>query len=92
MTTTNKASRVVFTGTREWWEIVGRDEEVVAADECFPAGWQRAAELAEIDVDDPESWISQVTEVAERHSAIKVGDYACCQGIGSDVIFVRLEI
>lgn len=82
--------KVVFTGTSDWWQIVNGNDEIVCDAEPFTGEWEQAAELAEINVDDDESWVSVVTHVDERHTAIKVGDYACCDGYGCDVIFVRL--
>lgn len=80
--------RRVFTGTYDWFQIVERRKEIVLADGT-PPGWEESAEAAEIDPDDPESWVAEVKSVDERHSAIRPGDHVCCQGIGSDVIFVR---
>jgi len=91
MSTTIETSRVVFTASWEWWEIVSRDEEIVTDDESVWTGrWEEAASLAGTNIQDYESWVVQVTEVADRHPAIRPGDYACCDGYGSDVVFVRL--
>jgi hypothetical protein len=90
MTTTNQTGRVVFTGTADWWRIVSDRGEVVTG-EPWKGDWERAAGVAGIDTDDTESWVCRVVEVDDRHAAIRPGDYACCQGIGSDVAFVRLE-
>lgn len=90
-TTKTETSRVVFTASWAWWEIVSRDGEVVTDDEsCWTGRWEDAASIAETNIDDSESWVVQVTEVADRHPAIRPGDYACCDGYGSDVVFVRL--
>lgn len=87
---TASEARVVFTGTHGWYEIVERDGELALSEETFPAGWEAAAEAAGVNVDDGESWVALVEEVAERHGAIRPGDYACCDGHGCDVAFVRL--
>jgi hypothetical protein len=82
--------RVIFTATSDWWQIVSRDCEIeTEGGDCFPQGWEDVFVAAGIDGDDPESWCALVTEVAPRHSAIKIGDLACCQGVGDDVYFVR---
>lgn len=83
-------SGVVYTATRDWYQIVDRSGELVLG-EPWEGEWERAAEIAEIDVDDGESWVCRVEEIADRHSAIHVGDYCCCQGIGADMVFVRLS-
>lgn len=85
-TTTGK---VVFTGTNEWWQIVNGSEEITTG-EPFCGDWEEAAEIAETNTDDGESWVCVVESVDDRHSAIKIGDYACCDGNGCDVVFVRL--
>ncbi len=87
MTAKTQTGRVVFTGTYQWWEIVG-DE--IATGEPWEGRWEAAAEVAGLDLTDEEAWVVRVEEVADRHTAIRVGDYACCQGYGSDVEFVRL--
>lgn len=86
-TTTGK---VVFTGTSDWWQIVSQGE-IEIGDGCWDANAERAAAIAEIDVDCEESWVARVTEVNERHTGLRVGDYACSSGIGDDVIFVRMN-
>lgn len=87
---TDTRGKVVFTGTSEWWQIVSRNE--ITTDEgCWNVDSEVAANLAELNLEDAECWVARVTDVSERHSAIKVGDYVCCQGIGSDVVFVRLN-
>ena len=79
--------RCVFTGTADWWQIVSQRGEIELDDD----GWNdTAAIVAELNCDCEESWVSKVTEVDPRHTAIRVGDYACSDGIGDDVIFVRL--
>lgn len=89
---TTKNARVVFTGTWDWWQIVSRDEIEISDDGSYTAEHQAAGQAAELNEDDDESWVAQVTEVAERHSAIRVGDYAVApNGIGGDVVFVRLS-
>ncbi len=89
--TTTETSRVVFTASWAWWEIVSRDEEIVTDDENACTGrWEEAASLAGTNIDYDDSWVVRVTEVDDRHSAIRPGDYACCDGHGSDVVFVRL--
>ena len=85
---TTQADRVVFTETAEWWQIRGAD--FTLADAWQGADCERAAAVAGIDTDDSESWTCRVKQVDEEHSAIRVGDYLCCQGIGGDVVFVRL--
>ncbi len=85
-----KLGKVVFTGTASWWEIVTDRSEIVCESDTFTGEWRAAAEVAEIDVDDTESWVAVVTDAVNRHPAVKVGDYACCGGPGCDVIFVRL--
>jgi hypothetical protein len=90
MKTTNQTGRVVFTGTADWWRIVSDRNEVVTG-EPWKGDWGRAADVAGIDEGDEESWVAVVTEVDDRHAVIRPGDYACCQGIGSDVAFVRLS-
>jgi hypothetical protein len=87
--TTNQTGRVAFTGTADWWRIVSDRGEVVTG-EPWEGDWERAADVADLDLDDEESWVCRVTEVDDRHTAIRPGDYVCCQGIGSDVDFVRL--
>jgi hypothetical protein len=91
MKATNQTDRVAFTGTAEWWRIVSGSGEVVCTEDAFTDEWERAADVAGIDTDDTESWVCRVVEVDDRHAAIRPGDYACCQGIGSDVAFVRLS-
>ena len=88
MTATTKTDRVVFTATAEWWQIRGGD--FTLADAWQGADCERAAGVAEIDTDDTESWVCQIEAVDEEHTAIRAGDYVCCQGIGDDVVFVRL--
>lgn len=87
---TEATGRVVFEATHDWWQIVCRREEIETG-QTWSGRWGEAAGVADIDPDDPESWVEQVTSVAERHEAIQVGDYVCCQGVGSDVRFVRLS-
>lgn len=81
--------RVVFTATADWWQIRGGD--FTLADAWQGADCERAADVAGIDTDDSEAWVCLIEEVDEEHTAIRAGDYACCQGIGDDVVFVRLE-
>ena len=90
MSTTIETSRVVFTASWEWWEIVSRDEEIVTEEDAWTGRWEDAAAIAGTNIDYDDSWVVQVTEVADRHPAIRPGDYACCDGYGSDVVFVRL--
>ena len=87
---TTTTGRVVFTGTADWFRIVADNGEIVTGDAWIGANCDRAALVAELDTEDAESWVAPVTEVDARHTAIQVGDYACCQGIGADVVFVRL--
>ena len=87
---TTEQGKVVFTGTSDWWQIVS-ENEIEIDDGNFDAAAEQAAEIAGTNIDDAESWVAQVTDVAERHSAIKIGDYACCDGYGCDVFFVRLQ-
>lgn len=96
MTSETIADRVVKTCTHGWYEIVRRDAELVLSEE-WPSDEivSRAAAVAKSEdatlLDDCEEfWVARVEEVAERHSAIRVGDYAVCEGHGSDVYFVRL--
>ena len=88
MATTHQIDRVVFTATSEWWQICEGDFTLASA--WCGANCERAASAAEIDVDDPESWAARIEEVDEAHTALRAGDYVCCQGIGEDLIFVRL--
>lgn len=87
--TTEKLTGVVKLCSADWWRIVSDRGEVVTG-ESFQGNYERAAFIAGIDLDDPESWVAVVTAVDDRHNAIRPGDYVCCQGIGSDVAFVRL--
>lgn len=80
--------KVVFTGTEDWWEIVSQGE--IEVSDAWPAGWERAADAADLNTDDEESWVCRVGKVDARHTAIQPGDYVCCQGYGSDVVFVRI--
>ena len=79
--------RVVYTATSEWWQIVCGAGEITVEDEW----WDEAVALCEVDGEDHESWCGRVTRVDSRHSAIHVGNYAVCQGIGDDVMFIRCE-
>lgn len=89
--TATKTGRVVFTGTWDWWQIVSRDEIDLDDSGTYDRDHEAAGELAELNQDDEESWVARVTAVDERHSAIRVGDYAVApNGIGGDVVFVRL--
>ena len=89
--TKSKTGRIVFTGTWDWWQIVCRDEVEISGGDEYTVDHQAAGEIAGLNLDDEESWVAAVTEVAERHSAIRVGDYAVApNGIGGDVVFVRL--
>lgn len=83
-------AKVIFTGTADWWQIVSK-EEIKIDEGNWGGDYEAAFEAAELNADDDESWVACVTEVSDRHSAIKVGDYVCCQGIGDVVIFVRLH-
>lgn len=89
-TKTKQGGRVVFTATHDWWEIVSRDEEIATGD-AWPAGYEAAAAIAGTNLDDEESWVCRVVGDTGRHAAIKAGDYVCCDGYGSDVVFVRLS-
>lgn len=92
METATRQGKVVFTGTWDWWQIVSRDGEIeISNGGEYTADHQTAGAIANLNEDDEESWVARVTEVAERHSAIRVGDYAVApNGIGGDVVFVRL--
>lgn len=87
--TTNTTPRVVYTGDSSWWDIVSRGEIEVGESDWGPRETE-AAEVADLNLDDPECWSAVVTYVDPRHSAIRVGDFACCGGCGDDVQFVRL--
>lgn len=80
-----RQAKVVFIGTNEWFHLVA--EEIETTEE-----WNDAA-VAEcgINTEDPESWCERVTRVDPRHSAIRRGDYVVSQGVGDDVVFVRLQ-
>jgi len=85
-------SKVVFEGSADWWEVVRRDGEVVVSDD-WPADWgtqDAVAKIAGVDLDDPEAWVAEVLDVDRRHEVLQRGDYACSQGVGSPVYFVRL--
>jgi hypothetical protein len=79
---------IVFTGTYAWLRVVERAGELELS-KRQPPGWEEAALTAGLDASDPESWVARVEAVAPWHSAIKPGDFACCQGVGSDVVFTR---
>lgn len=79
--------RVVFQASWEWWEIVSRGE--IEIDEGCTGDWEQAGRAAEVNLDCEESWVARVVAVARRHEAIRVGDYVCCDGPGSNVFFVR---
>lgn len=84
-------ARIVFTGTWDWWQSVSQGE-IEIGESLWDENEETAAAAAGLNEDDPESWVAPVTEVAERHTAIRVGDYAVCpEGIGGDVVFVRLS-
>ncbi|HEY7426883.1 MAG TPA: hypothetical protein VH682_21785 [Gemmataceae bacterium] len=80
--------KVVLTRTYDWWQRVG--DEIETGDPG-PFDWVDACEMARIDLTREGSFCFRVTGVAGRHSEIKVGDYVCCNGYGSDVVFVRLS-
>lgn len=88
MNAATKSFQVVFTGSADWWQIVSQREEVEIDDGCT-GDWEPAAAEAGTNLDCEESWVARVTHVDDRHTAIKVGDYVCCDGIGSEVVFVR---
>lgn len=86
MTTTK--GEVVYTATNDWWQI--RSDDFTLSDAWESADCERAAEVAGINTDDDESWACRIEAVGDERIAIKVGDYVCSQGIGDEVIFVRL--
>lgn len=86
---TKTAGKVVFTGTWQWWEIVSQ-YEIETTESYWSANAERAAGIAGTDAGDDESWVCRVIGDTGRHTAIREGDYACCRGYGSDVVFVRL--
>jgi hypothetical protein len=87
---TKAPGRVVFTGDAAWWSLVRQGAEIELGDpHCDER--ERAAAVAGLDLDDPESWVGYVAAAAERHSVIQVGDYVCCQGVGEGVTFVRFD-
>ena len=88
MGATTEAGRVVFTATADWWQI--RGDDFALAEILNDGAEARAADVAGIDLGDSESWVCRIESVSEDHTAIRAGDYACCQGVGDDVIFVRL--
>lgn len=91
MATTTKTAKTVFTADASWWDIVQTQGGIELEAEGWKGDWETAADEADIDIDDPESWVVRVAGVDEQHDAIKIGDYACCQGYGDDVIFVRVS-
>jgi hypothetical protein len=90
--------KIIYRGSSSWWGIVGSvpidwddKPQIALTDFNDSESWNRAAAVAGLDTDDEECWVQIVTHVDDRHSAIWVGDFACCQGIGCDVVFVRLR-
>lgn len=81
------AARVIFTGTADWWNLVCGIE----TGEAWEGDWEAAAYVAELDLDDEECWVCRIEAVDAEHTALSVGDYVCCQGVGSDVTIVRLQ-
>lgn len=87
---TDTRGKVVFTGTSDWWRII-EGSEIALHTDAWMDDSEIAANLADLNLEDPECWVARVLTVAPRHAAIKPGDYACCQGVGADVTFVRLN-
>lgn len=83
-------AKIVYTAPWQWWEIVSKNGEIETGD-TWPSGYEEACAVAGTNLDDEESWCAQIKEVSPRHSALRVGDYVCCDGFGSDVVFVRVS-
>lgn len=87
----SKAS-VVFKADYRWWESINKLCEIEIDDAPeIDASAKEAASVAGIDLDDGDAWISTVVDIADRHSAIRPGDYCCCHGFEGDVVFVRMS-
>ena len=82
--------RIVFEGTSSWWETVNRNEEIVAGPP-WTDDWKLAAAAAGVETHNTTSWVARIEHVAERHSAIQVGDYACRERPNKPVVFVRID-
>jgi hypothetical protein len=80
---------IVYTATHHWYEIVSARGEVVLDEGHWDDEAIRAARIAGIKIDDADSWVCRVVGDTGRHTAIRAGDYACSDGYGCDVIFVR---
>lgn len=81
--------RIVFEGTSKWWDVVSENGEIVAGP-AWTDDWKQAAAMAGVETHNTTSWVARVEHVAERHSAIHVGDYACRERPNKAVVFVRL--
>ncbi len=81
-----KAYRVVFAATFDWWTIRKDDFEVNRE------SWtDEGAAAAGIDLNDEESWGGTLVSADAAHTVLRLGDQVYCQGVGSDVVFVREE-
>lgn len=81
-----------YRASYDWWEIVTRHRDEIEVDDpvCGDVElWDAAAEVAGYDPNDPEVWVSAISRVDERHTAIHVGDLVVFGGYGADVVFVR---
>lgn len=75
----------IFEATSEWLEIINQNEEIEFDDE-----WNEdALKYAEINLSDEESWGGRVTYIDSRHTLLRKGDYICCQGFNSPIVFIR---
>ena len=83
------ASRVVFEAAPAWWDHVTRTGDVVVGQKWM-GDWRKAAEVAGIELHNTTSWVVRLEQVADRHTAIRAGDYACCEKDKKPVYIVRL--
>lgn len=86
---TTATERIVFEGPAAWWKTIKEINEVVVGP-TWTGDWKRAAAAAGLDTNKPTAWVAPVEHVAERHTAIRVGDYACFERDNKPIKFVRL--
>jgi len=84
--------KVVFTCTWHAFEIHANNGTIVLDSE-FSNRHDDALEVADVIVRDGdwEEWSGDVVEIDQIHTALQIGDVACCNGYGADVYFVRFD-